>query len=277
MSVDLRRLHARLVRPNGRYAALEVVDSTGSTNADLVSSARAGAVDRTVLIARAQTAGHGRRSRRWVSPEGTGLYCSVLLRPDPVPPSRVSWLTLIAGIALVELAGDVGVAAALKWPNDLLAVGGDTAGKLAGVLAETVPDEAGTAVVLGIGLNVRPLSEAVPPGAGGLPPASLAGRGARVTAVDELAVMLLERFAEMEADWRDAAGDVESTGLRRRYVRRCGTIGRRVRVDLGETEMVGIAEDVDDDGRLVLLADPAYGGGRRSMSAGDVVHLRTAG
>lgn len=271
MNVELVR--SRLVQPNGVYAAVDVVDSTGSTNADLVAAARAGAVDRTLLIARTQTAGHGRRSRHWASPAG-GLYASVLLRPHSVPPSRLGWLTLLAGIALVELAESVGVPATVKWPNDLLTSG--DAGKLAGVLAEAIPAEDGTAVVLGIGLNVLPLPDAanVPNGVGGLPPASLAECGARVTALDTLAMELFERFAELDSAWRAAAGDVEAAGLRDRYLRRCATIGRRVRVDVTDAEVTGIAEDVDSDGQLTLALDSADGGGVRTLSAGDVVHLR---
>lgn len=271
--MDVELVRSRLVRPNGVYAAVDVVGSTGSTNADLVDAARADAADRTLLIARTQTAGHGRRSRRWVSPAG-GLYASVLLRPHSVPPSRLGWLTLLAGIALVELAESVGVPATLKWPNDLLTSNG--AGKLAGVLAEAVPAGGGTAVVLGIGLNVLPLLDAadVPDGAGGLPPASFAEYGARVTVLDTLAVELFERFAELDSTWRAAAGDAEAAGLRDRYLRRCTTVGRRVRVDLTGAEVIGTAEGVDPDGQLTLVLDPADGGGVRTVSAGDVVHLR---
>ncbi|GAA3434440.1 hypothetical protein GCM10018954_040440 [Kutzneria kofuensis] len=69
---------------------------------------RAGGADRTVLFAEEQTAGQGRRARTWVSPPYTGLYVSVLLRPD-VPPHRIPWITLLAGVALVRTATSIGV------------------------------------------------------------------------------------------------------------------------------------------------------------------------
>ena len=80
-ALDAEALRARLVAPNGPYAALGVVESTRSTNADLAQAAAQGAPDRTVLIALEQTAGQGRRGRTWSSPPG-GLYVSVLFRPS---------------------------------------------------------------------------------------------------------------------------------------------------------------------------------------------------
>ena len=80
-ALDAEELRSRLVAPNGPYAALDVVESTASTNADLASSS---AADRTVLIALEQTGGQGRRGRSWASPAG-GLYVSVLFRPDVAP------------------------------------------------------------------------------------------------------------------------------------------------------------------------------------------------
>jgi len=124
-------LQQALVAPGGPFAALEVVSSTGSTNADLMDAVSTGAADRTVLLAEEQTAGRGRRSREWVSPAESGLYLSVLLRPDGVPAARLGTLAVVAAVALLRTARDVaGVPAALKWPNDLLA--GPSLGKCAG-------------------------------------------------------------------------------------------------------------------------------------------------
>ena len=89
-------LRERLVAQH-RWAAVDVVDSTGSTNTDLAEAARRGAADRTVLLAEEQTAGRGRQRRTWSSPRGAGLYLSVLLRPAGVPLSRWSWAPLLAG------------------------------------------------------------------------------------------------------------------------------------------------------------------------------------
>lgn len=267
--LDVSALRAALVRPNGGYTAVDVVDRTGSTNVDLTAAAQAGAADRTVLIAEQQTAGQGRRSRGWVSPPGAGLYLSVLLRPAGLPLSRLPWLTLLAGVALARTAESVGVDAVLKWPNDLLL--GQRRRKAAGVLAEISTTDL-TAVVLGIGLNVRPLPPDVPLGAGGLAATSLADEGATDTNRTALAIRLLSELAGQEAAWRSDGGDPTPSGLREEYQRRCGTVGQRVRVELpGSAEVVGLATGLGDDGTLLVRAD---NGVEHVLSAGDVVHVR---
>jgi BirA family biotin operon repressor/biotin-[acetyl-CoA-carboxylase] ligase len=264
-ALDAEALRAALVTPNGPYAALDVVATTGSTNADLL--AIADAVDRTVLIAEEQTAGRGRRARQWVSPPDTGLYLSVLLRPDGVPAARLGSLSLVAGVALVRAARHVGVTATLKWPNDLLA--GSGMAKCAGVLAEI---GASQAVVLGIGLNVGPLPGDVPAGPGGLPPTSIAEEGGTADRA-EVAIALLRAFDEVERSWRGAEGDLATSGLLAEYRSNCSTLGQRIRVELpNEHDIQGVAADIDADGRLVVDA----GGTARTVSAGDVVHLRGA-
>lgn len=259
--LDAARLQAALTGP---YAQVDVVESTGSTNADLRGTARAGGQDRTVLFAEEQTAGQGRRARTWVSPPHTGLYVSVLLRPA-IPPHRIPWITLLASVALVRTAKSLGVDAALKWPNDLLVNGS----KCAGVLAE-----ADDGVVLGMGLNVAALPDDVPPGAGGLPATSLEQQGATTTDRTEIAIRLLRDLAELDDAWRQENGDPIASGLHAEYRKHCSTLGRRVRIELpGDRELIGTAVEVDADGQLVVRSDD---GARRSVHAGDVVHLRSA-
>ncbi len=265
--LDGPALRGALVAPAGPWSALTVVPRTGSTNADLLAAAAAGAPDRTVLVAEHQQAGRGRLARSWESPPGTGLTLSVLWRPEGVPADRFGWLPMLAGLALLDTVRRfTAVPAGLKWPNDLLL--GVRQRKVAGILAEvTGVRGGGPGVVLGIGLNVGAPIAALPAGA-----TSLTAEGAGEVDRGELLVALLTVLAEREAAWRTAGGDATSVGLRADYRAGCASLGVRVRVELpGGDALVGVAEDVDVHGRLLLLGPD---GRRRPIAAGDVVHLR---
>src|SRR5690348_10831896 len=135
------------VRPGGLWRTIEVVESTGSTNADLLARALAGEPEGTVLATEHQQAGRGRLGRTWITPPRAALTFSLLVRPG-VPPARRGWLPLLTGIAVAGAITSVtGVATTLKWPNDVLADQGQAgasqtgasqagAGKLVGILAE---------------------------------------------------------------------------------------------------------------------------------------------
>jgi BirA family transcriptional regulator, biotin operon repressor / biotin---[acetyl-CoA-carboxylase] ligase len=249
----------------GLWAQVDVVERTGSTNADLLAAAAAGAPDRSVLVAEHQEAGRGRLARTWVAPPGSGITVSILLRPTGVPPSRFSWLPLLAGLAALDAVRELTTApAGLKWPNDLLL--GAEPRKVAGILAE-VGDHGRPAVVVGIGMNVV----SSPPDQPGATSLAAEGGPADRTAV---LVALLTRLARRETEWRESRGDPDATRLRADYRAGCASLGSEVRVELpGGAVLTGIAEDVDRDGRLLLL-DRA--GHRRAVAAGDVVHLRRA-
>ncbi len=260
--LDVDALRGAVVGP---WAQLDLVEQTGSTNADLLAAAADGAPDRAVLVAEFQSAGRGRLTRSWVAPAGTGIAVSVLLRPVGVPPSRFGWVPLLAGLAVLDTVRALGVAASgLKWPNDCLI--GPRQRKVAGILAE-VADQSRPALVLGIGLNVT----AAPPDQPGA--TCLAAEGGSADRAEVLTTLLL-KLAEREAEWRAARGDPDASRLRADYRAGCASLGVEVRVGLpGGGSVVGIAEDVDQDGRLLLL-DAA--GHRRAVAAGDVVHVRPA-
>jgi BirA family transcriptional regulator, biotin operon repressor / biotin---[acetyl-CoA-carboxylase] ligase len=157
------------------WRAIETVECTGSTNADLLARAtgRTRAPEGLVLVAEEQTAGRGRMGRTWVAPPHTALTFSVLLRPTWIPSGRLGWLPLLTGIsACVALRSVAGVEASLKWPNDVLAGGR----KLAGILAEA----SGDTVVIGIGVNVSTTPAELPePGPGSLSATSIYAEGLR--------------------------------------------------------------------------------------------------
>jgi BirA family biotin operon repressor/biotin-[acetyl-CoA-carboxylase] ligase len=254
---------------HGMWLALDVVPSTGSTNADLLArAADPGSPEGQVLVAEEQTAGRGRLGRSWSSVPGGSLTFSVLLRPAAVPAARRGWLTLLAGVAVASAVRSVaGVDAVLKWPNDVLA--GD--GKLAGILAEQSPD--GSAVVIGIGLNVIVPLE-VPASATSLIPTSLIAQGA-TAGREEVLLGILTQLERWYAAFQ-ATPDPDRAGLRDAYRALCATLGQTVRVELPAGGVVtGVARDIDAEGRL-LVADGS-GDSVTPVAAGDVVHVRPAG
>jgi BirA family transcriptional regulator, biotin operon repressor / biotin---[acetyl-CoA-carboxylase] ligase len=212
-----------------------------------------------VLVAEHQVAGRGRLDRVWTSPPRAGLTVSFLLRPD-VPAARRGWLPLLTGVALAEAVGEVtGVRASLKWPNDLLALDGR---KLAGILAES----SGTAVVVGVGLNVSATAEELPDTGTSL---------ARVTGatVDRAPVLLgfMRAFERRYRRWTAALGDPVASGLAADYLAWSSTVGTEIVVGLPDgSTLEGTATAVDWDGRLVV----ATAEGSVELASGDVRHVR---
>jgi BirA family biotin operon repressor/biotin-[acetyl-CoA-carboxylase] ligase len=252
------------------WTRLDVVASTGSTNADLLARAAAepAGPEGQVLVAEEQTAGRGRLGRSWSSVPGEALTFSMLLRPVTVPADRRGWLPLLTGVAVVTAVRSVSeVGAALKWPNDVVV----SDRKLAGILAEQAPDE--SAVVIGIGLNVTTAAESLPVSPSGLTATSLLAEGAKVSREELLGAVLAEfesRYAAFRAD-PDPAG----TGLLAEYRSLCTTLGQAVRADLPLGRVLtGTATDVDGSGRLLIAERP--GDPPVPISAGDVVHVRPA-
>lgn len=252
------------------WGPVAVLPSTGSTNADAAEQAREGCPEGFTVVADEQSQGRGRLDRSWSSPSGAGLAMSVVLRPA-TPLETWGWLPLLAGVAVVDALARQGLAAALKWPNDVVVDGpahDGSAGprKLGGLLVEQVP---GTdAVVVGIGVNVDLGADERP-----VPRATSARlEGVRVGR-EQLLVDVLEALRARVLLWRSAGGDAERTGLRAAYAERCLTLGREVRVLLpGGEHLDGVAADVDGSGRLQVA--PTAGGGVRAVSAGDVEHVR---
>lgn len=273
------------------YTSLDVVDEIGSTNAELIARATAGAADRSVLLAEYQASGRGRLGRAWTAPPRTQVAVSVLLRPGAISPTLFGWLPLVTGLAVRDgLREAAGVEATLKWPNDVLVSGH----KISGILAEmtTVPGGGDfqvrlPAVVVGVGINVSLTRDQLP-----VPHAtSLALAGGSVDR-DAVARAVLESLALRHQQWRECergSGSTISDDLMETYTQACSTIGADVRVELpGNVVRTGRADRVDRQGRLVVVphhgtdtGDEGAGDedtrGEFAVAAGDVTHVRGAG
>jgi BirA family biotin operon repressor/biotin-[acetyl-CoA-carboxylase] ligase len=150
--LDLKRIRAGVPVPlRKRLGLLEVHWELDSTSSELQRRA-AELGDLSVVIAETQSAGRGRRGRKWLSPPGMNLYLSCLKRFD-AGFAALAGLSLAVGVIVLRTLEALGIAeAGLKWPNDVLARGG----KLAGILVELSGEYQGPcAAVIGIGLNLR--------------------------------------------------------------------------------------------------------------------------
>ena len=269
-----RALRNALVGEGG-WRALEVVQSTGSTNDDLAERARAGEAEGLVRVAEVQAGGRGRLGRAWASPARAGLTVSVLLRPR-APQAGWGWLPLLTGLAVVRAVRvTCGLPAVLKWPNDVLVEPTPTGGpagsaggaepaarKLAGVLAE-VP--APGAVVLGVGLNVSTSREELPVDTA----TSLVLEGSATVDRDTVLRAVLRSLRATYDGWQD-----DPEPVRAAYREACDTLGRRVVVALPDgSRLEGEATGVDDVGRLLLWD----GAAETAVGAGDVLHVRRQG
>ena len=238
---------------------VEILDSTPSTNREVVNRARAGAAEGLVVVTEHQVAGRGRLDRVWETPRGAALTFSFLLRPE-LPAAQWPWIPLLAGYALQAALADRVPEVSLKWPNDVL-VGEQ---KISGILVERVDTPTGPAAVVGIGVNVNQTAAELP--------------GETATS---LRVELEETFdrSQLLVQVLGSVGALlplleQPDVLRAAYVDACSTIGRLVDVHLPGGEKVrGEVLDLDPGGALVL----STGGGTYTAHAGDVVHVRSAG
>ncbi len=241
--------------------ALHWLSEVGSTNDVARKLADEGAAHGEVVLAESQTGGRGRRGRSWSSPSGVNVYLSVVLRPE-LPPARAPELTLLAAVAVCEAIRGAGVAAVIKWPNDVLVEDR----KLAGILTELAADPDRVQwVVLGIGVNVNAEATDFPEELRAIATSLATERREQVPRVLFTAA-LLSRLEE----WLDRHAALGFEPVREAWRSMSSTLGRRVRVVAPGRELTGVAEDVDAGG--ALLVRTAHGLER--VLAGDVELLR---
>lgn len=244
---------ASVLARNRRLRAVHHVGEVGSTQDVARSLAAEDARDGTVVVAERQTAGRGRRGRRWEdAPRGGGLACTVLLDLDAGGPAA-GLVPHALGLAVHDACAPIvadEVALGLKWPNDVLARSDATAAprKLAGVLVERerVRGARSREVLLcGVGLNV---ALGGPPSPDRVDLTSLAARP------PERGQLLAALLAALDAALALLADAPEELLARYRAV--CATVGRSIVVEgAGAAPLVGTAVGIDADGRLLVSRD----------------------
>lgn len=248
----------------------ELWDSIDSTNNRAAALSIQGDPEGVLVIARQQSAGRGRQGRTWISPPDSGVYLSVLLRPDSSR-TDLPLHTIACGVACVKAIWEcAGLEIGLKWVNDLVGNGK----KVGGILAEIPSSPAGTrtdapgqqrrsiALVLGMGINLK------------LDPAALpAELKDRVDSLENISgqpvnpnllVASLARHLEQTLDLLAAGRHKQVLDAWRQH---SVTLGRAIKAISGSSQLQGLAVDIDDNGGLVVETTDR---GRITLHAGEI-------
>lgn len=215
-----------------------------STNDHLRALAKAGAPVGTVVIADHQTAGHGRRGRSFHSPEGSGIYFSMLLRPD-CPPDALMHLTCAVAVAMCDaVEATAGFRPGIKWTNDLVF----DQRKLGGILTEIGFNAKGHVdwAILGIGINCSQRAEDFPEDIRHMA-GSLEMAAQQPVDRAKLAAAMIESLYALS---RNLLGSKQEILLR--YRTDCITLNRDVVLVRGEEKRYGHALDIDESGALIV-------------------------
>jgi BirA family biotin operon repressor/biotin-[acetyl-CoA-carboxylase] ligase len=231
------------------------LDTTNSTNTVARQLAEEGACEGTVVIAEMQSHGKGRLGRQWITKPG-GAWLSVILKPG-IDPAHAASITLLAAVSVTEALRKTGAEAVIKWPNDVLVNGKKICGILTEMSAET---DVVSFIVLGIGVN---LNNDVPIETATTLKAELGHKVDRVKFVQGL----LESLEEDYLTFREQ-GYTSILWSWRRY---SDTLGRPVEATYQGEVIRGVAQDIADDGALIVKEKD---GNVRKIVSGDCIHLK---
>lgn len=218
--------------------------SVVSTNVWASELAKLGATEGTVAVADTQTAGRGRLSRRWFSPEG-GLWLSIILKPE-LNPGKAPLLVFVSGLAVAKTLCDLyKLSVETKWPNDVLVKGR----KICGILSEMkTQGKRVEYVVIGIGLNVNfSVNKALPE-----------ELWHNVTSVEEelgRKVRLERLFQSLLENFEAVYGSFMLNGFApiiAEWKKYACFFGKNVEVIAGSERVNGLACDIDDNGALII-------------------------
>lgn len=217
-------------------------EETDTTNNRARELALEGAPEGTLVVAEKQTAGRGRRGKVWESPLGTGIWMSLVLRPQ-IMPAEASVLTLLCGLATAEaIEAETGLSAGIKWPNDILINGK----KAVGILTEMDCEMSEVHFVIpGIGINVNTAS--FPPEIADIA-TSLYLECGKTVSRRRLVHKVLER---LEEHYETFLRTGSFTAMLEDYRKHCITLGKEVHV-LGREPFFAEALDITPEGELLV-------------------------
>jgi BirA family biotin operon repressor/biotin-[acetyl-CoA-carboxylase] ligase len=235
-------------------------DTIDSTNRKAKELASGGAAEGTVVVTEEQTGGRGRLGRSWLSPKGKGLWFSIVLRPQ-ISPLDSPQLTLVSAVGVVKaLKAYTGLDLKIKWPNDLL-YGGK---KVVGILTELAAEFGRVDyIVVGIGINVNTDLEDYPEELRDIV-CSLKMVTGREQNRQSLLRLILQQLEQSYLVYLREG----FSPIRTEWLKLSGTLGSRVKITESAQAFQGLAEDLDEQGRLIVrLSD----GSLHPVLAGEII------
>ncbi len=237
-------------------------DSLDSTNTEALNQAKQGASEGLCVVALEQKAGRGRHGREWISEKNAGLYFSLVLRPT-LENKFLPLITLVTAVAVFDVLTELyDLKPDIKWANDVHV--GEK--KISGILAEMTETSKGSAIVVGIGINLK--SNAFPPELKDSA-TSIEAETGRTPNIEKLLEVLTEKLAKFYQILQGGSG---AAAIRREWARRSTYCeGRRVAVKLANEFFEGTTRGIEENGALRVETD---GGEVIIVQAGDVERLR---
>ena len=233
---------------------MEIHDLIDSTNDRARELARGGAPQGTIVIADRQSGGHGRFQRAFYSPAGSGIYASIVLRPDAAiaQTAHITPMLAVAVARAIEACADV--RARIKWVNDVYI----ETRKVCGILCVSGLDGAGkTYIVAGIGINVGRMEFPEPLSAIA---GSVSNAAGKIVSRDDVLMHLLNEISALYPQLEEGA-------FMKEYVERSNVVGRDVRVLRGDESFTARAERIDPvSGALIVRTER----GEIELSSGEV-------
>lgn len=230
---------------------ITVYDCIDSTNTALREMAEKGAEEFSVIIASEQTSGRGRMGRSFYSPQGTGLYISILLRPD-LPTEKTVLITTSAAVAVCKaIEKTTNKTPQIKWVNDIFIDGK----KVCGILTEAVFEDGKIKyAVLGVGINI------------------FAPNGGFPEEIKNIAGAVCSDFKDglrelTAAEFLNELSNIDIEKTSNEYKKRSLVIGKKITVLSADGPYEAVAEDIDDSCGLIIKKED---GTRKVLSSGEI-------
>jgi BirA family biotin operon repressor/biotin-[acetyl-CoA-carboxylase] ligase len=247
-------------------------ESLDSTNTLATGLADKGIPHGTIVIANHQLKGKGRFGRTWFSPPQGNIYMSVIVRPE-IEPKDATLLTIMSAISCARaVRNSTGIEVKIKWPNDLMV----SERKLGGILTEMKSDQDRIVfAVIGIGINVNAHLDAFPVDIRAVATSVIEelreGKGIKGYSPGISRTLIIAAILNELERWFKVLIKGGRIQLIKEWKKLSSTLGRKVKVISGKDAVSGIAEDIDDEGMLILRLPS---GGLKKISTGDVIMLR---